>query len=636
MSSKDALDIDHSVLLSDATLSALQIDQQPFGPLEADSVLYLDETTSEQLADVKQALITGDDLLLILGASGAGKTVLLKQLGENSGLRIQCFAVKGSARFSTLNLFAGMLEAFKRPPPEKLKDILDELIPCLQTMVTRNTLSAIVLDDAHRVTETELTQLLSGMLYLNSQDETLLRVALAAPAEFEDHIPDLLPEGADLPYSSLTIDGMNPSRAADYLSYRLAQAGFEGEWPFSDRDVDNLVAQSGGLPGTLHAITATSLNQRYGPTDDLLTEDLITEPSGSLMDSRIGKLALGVLAAILIVGGLSMFIPERSGDNADRYSSEEAKPLGGEELSQTLKLVEETPVVEPKPFVVAEAQPVDEPQASEGSDPDGTADDTESSISTLADESPDALPAPADTITPSGSAASATASSPDAPVNEDPDVQSPADSIVIVADENPPEPAESDTASAGESEQNSLSPSESAATVPTDTDTPTQCGYRPDRHRHSNADCSSSRRSCFRTGRRSCGRSCCGCGPGPRGCSGVTHVDTGSGSGFIHRPDERFARSRVCREFPQTQRLCSAHPQFHLYVHQRRRHLVCVAQRFVPEYRRRQIGSRRHAFFSADQSAVDSLGWSCSGRSESPVTRLFVLQKSNILLSCNP
>jgi len=480
MSSKDALDIDHSVLLSDATLSALQIDQQPFGPLEADSVLYLDETTSEQLADVKQALITGDDLLLILGASGAGKTVLLKQLGENSGLRIQCFAVKGSARFSTLNLFAGMLEAFKRPPPEKLKDILDELIPCLQTMVTRNTLSAIVLDDAHRVTETELTQLLSGMLYLNSQDETLLRVALAAPAEFEDHIPDLLPEGADLPYSSLTIDGMNPSRAADYLSYRLAQAGFDGEWPFSDRDVDNLVAQSGGLPGTLHAITATSLNQRYGPTDDLLTEDLITEPSGSLMDSRIGKLALGVLAAILIVGGLSMFIPERSGDNADRYSSEEAKPLGGEESSQTLKLVEETPVVEPKPFVVAEAQPVDEPQASEGSDPDGTADDTESSISTLADESPDALPAPADTITPSGSAASATASSPDAPVNEDPDVQSPADSIVIVADENPPEPAESDTASAGESELNSLSPSESAATVPTDTDTPTQTAAAAD------------------------------------------------------------------------------------------------------------------------------------------------------------
>jgi len=470
MSSKDALDIDHSVLLSDATLSALQIDQQPFGPLEADSVLYLDETTSEQLADVKQALITGDDLLLILGASGAGKTVLLKQLGENSGLRIQCFAVKGSARFSTLNLFAGMLEAFKRPPPEKLKDILDELIPCLQTMVTRNTLSAIVLDDAHRVTETELTQLLSGMLYLNSQDETLLRVALAAPAEFEDHIPDLLPEGADLPYSSLTIDGMNPSRAADYLSYRLAQAEFVGEWPFSERDVENLVAQSGGLPGTLHAVTATSLNQRYGPADELLPDELITEKSGSLMDSRIGKLALGVLAAILIVGGLSMFIPERSGDNADRYSSEQATPQDVEESTQTLKLVEEAPVVEPKPFVVTQAQPPEELPTGEGSDPDGSADNTASTMPTLTEESPDASEALTDITAPAGSATSTVNNSPDAPVNEDANRQPPTDAIVNVAGEDLPESPESHTSDVGVSEPISPlpSPTDSETSVATD------------------------------------------------------------------------------------------------------------------------------------------------------------------------
>lgn len=344
MSSKDALDIDHSVQLSDATLSALQINQQPFAPLGPDSASFLDETTTEQLADVKQALITGDDLLLILGASGAGKTVLLKQLGENSGLRIQCFAVKGSPRFSTLNLFAGMLEAFKRPPPENLKDILDELIPCLQTMVSRNTLSAIVLDDAHRVTETELTQLLSGMLYLNSQDETLLRVALAAPAEFEDRIPDLLPEGADLPYSSLTIDGLNPARATDYLGYRLDSVGFSGEWPFSDRDIDNLVAQSGGLPGPLHAVTATSLNQRYGPVDHIMPDDLVSEKSESLMQSRVGKLALGVLATVLIVGGLSMFLPDKSDTGDARYSADSTASAGTTAEDNTLRLVETKPV----------------------------------------------------------------------------------------------------------------------------------------------------------------------------------------------------------------------------------------------------------------------------------------------------
>ena len=46
-----------------------------------------------------------------------------------------------------------------------------------------------------------------------------MRVALAAPSAFEDRIPDLLPEGADLPYSSLTIDGMNDARAAIILPF---------------------------------------------------------------------------------------------------------------------------------------------------------------------------------------------------------------------------------------------------------------------------------------------------------------------------------------------------------------------------------------------------------------------------------
>ena len=193
MSLYDASDMDQSLLLSDATLAALDLPQQPFGPLEPNGVSFSDETTAEQIADVKQALITGDDLLLILGDEGAGKTVMLKQLGEHSGVRIQCFAVKGSERFSTMNLFAGLLEAFKHSPPEKLQDILNELIPYLQAMITRNTLSVIVLDDAHLVKESELTQLLSAMLYINSHDETVMRIAMAAPQEFEARIPELLP-----------------------------------------------------------------------------------------------------------------------------------------------------------------------------------------------------------------------------------------------------------------------------------------------------------------------------------------------------------------------------------------------------------------------------------------------------------
>jgi len=338
MSPTETLDNDPTGLLSEASMSALQLHQQPFRAQPAKTgaspggtsppEFFSDNTTDEQLADIKQALITGDDLLLILGDKGAGKSTLLRQLGEQSGLRIQCFAVNGGERFSTLNLFAGMLEAFKRKPTDKLKDILDELIPCLQSMVARNILSVVILDDAHKVSHYELTQLLSAMLYINSQDETLMRVALAASIEFEDRIPDLLPEGADLPYSSLTIDGYTPQRAAAYLASRLQGAGFQDEFPFSERDMASLVDHSNGLPRQLNVLTADVLNEKHGRLTEVMPSELETTARSSFLQSRHGKLVLGAVATACILAGLFLFLPQQD-------SASTASPIAQQEVEAT-------------------------------------------------------------------------------------------------------------------------------------------------------------------------------------------------------------------------------------------------------------------------------------------------------------
>lgn len=344
MSLKDASDVAPSVLLSDATLAALDLPQQPFGPLDPNSNTFSDETTAEQLADVKQALITGDDLLLILGAEGSGKSVMLKQLGEHSGLRIQCFAVKGSERFSTMNLFAGLLEAFKHSPPEKLQDILDDLIPYLQTMISRNTLSIIVLDDADNVSEAELTQLLSSMLYLNSQDETVLRVAMAAKPDFEGRIPDLLPPGADLPYASLMINGLSTVRATDFIDFRVRQAGLIGEPIFAEDEVNDLVNQTEGLPGPLQAAAANALNSQYGPLKRDLGSDLVKGAGGAWLQSRFAKIAMGVIASLLIVLGILMFLPGKSNEDSTRYTVSTTQPvtLSDSDQNNDLQLVDNT------------------------------------------------------------------------------------------------------------------------------------------------------------------------------------------------------------------------------------------------------------------------------------------------------
>jgi len=329
-------------LLSDATLSDLQLRRQPFAELGPDDEAFADETTGEQLGDIKQALITGDDLLLVLGEVGAGKSTLLAQLGANSGLRLQCFEVRGSERFSTHNLFTGMLEAFKQAPPDELKDMLDALVPCLQGMVANNILSAIVLDNADSVTDGELTRLLSSMLYLNSQDETLLRVVLAAADSFEDRIPELLPEGADLPYSSLSVEAFDDDRASAYLAFRMHKAGWLGALPFPEEELADINARAGGLPRLLHQEAAGALEARSlaappapGPAFDTASEAGVhvppppvarAEPRGAF-GARWPKLALAAVAIALIGGGLWLSRPGDDPDEGPSYTVVEQRPV---------------------------------------------------------------------------------------------------------------------------------------------------------------------------------------------------------------------------------------------------------------------------------------------------------------------
>lgn len=350
MSSIDNNDTDQAALLTDFALEDLQLRHQPFTTSPAEGESFLDEIAEAQLDDIKQALISGDDLLLILGPDGSGKSVLLAQLGTNSGQRIQCFSVRGSERFSTSNLFSGMLEAFKKEPPTDLKVMLDDLIPCLQGMADHNTLGAVVLDDAHLIPESELTKLLSGMLYINSSDETLLRVTLAAPTEFEERIPELLPEGADLPYSSLAIDALDKDRSAAYLHYRLQQAGAGDNFPFTDEELVAINAEAGGRPGHLHTVAAQQLNSRDENYIAALPPELADnkKAAGGGFLSKIGgtKLIVGACALLMIFAGLFLLKPNTNNVPDNRYTVIEKKKVEADSKENEIRLLKDQQLAE--------------------------------------------------------------------------------------------------------------------------------------------------------------------------------------------------------------------------------------------------------------------------------------------------
>lgn len=304
MTGSEAL-IDNQGLLSQASMKALALEHQPFVAATAGGELFEDDATRALIADINSALYGNDDVLLILGTPGSGRSTLLRQLAANSQSRIACFSVKGTARFDTAHLFGSVLDAFKTPVPTDLKDALDALVPNLQGTFERyNRLSTIVLDDADKVPVDELTKLLSSVLYLNGQEEPLLRVLLSGSAEFEDRLPDALPEGAEIRYASLVIEPLDFERTQNYLEFRLNQAGYFEELPFTDSDTQTIIEASSGYPGTINVAAALNLNEQNGLVHESLLPPELVEKRQT---GKAIKMLLGGLACLMIVAGLFMF-----------------------------------------------------------------------------------------------------------------------------------------------------------------------------------------------------------------------------------------------------------------------------------------------------------------------------------------
>ncbi len=382
MTGSEAL-LDNQGLLSHASMEALALEHQPFAAATAGGELFEDDATRALIADINSALYGNDDVLLILGTPGSGRSTLLRQLAANSQSRIACFSVKGTARFDTAHLFGSILDAFKTPVPTDLKDALDALVPNLHGTFERyNRLSTIVLDDADQVPVDELTKLLSSVLYLNGQEEPLLRVLLSGSAEFEDRLPDALPEGAEIRYASLVIEPLDFERTENYLEFRLNQAGYFEEFPFTDSDTQSIIDASGGFPGTINVAAALNLNEQNGSVHESLLPPELVEKRRS---GKAIKMLLGGMACLMIVAGLFMFT-QSEGERSP------AAQAGNE--YRTVETVAVTPASS-QPQAAAELQLVDEADNSTTQLASGTAITTPPST--------DASTASTDTSTASGS-----------------------------------------------------------------------------------------------------------------------------------------------------------------------------------------------------------------------------------------
>ncbi len=304
-----AQDATAEATLHEDTLSELGLTEQPFQE-DKKRQRFADSTTQKSRAALEQHLRFGDSLHLLIGETGAGKTVLLSQLIKHCKGSIKPFVVKGTPEFEAEAFLAAVLyQLDKEDQAESVEEHIEKLTPLFERVTEEQYSPVLVVDDAHLAPFEEIAELVDIIQQFESSDGKTARLLLTGtPAlktsitKIEDQFEDL-----DLKYSTNILPPLDEPRVREYLTSRLHQAGHADVFPFTDKAIAKIQRDSQGLPGKINANATHYLNGVY-------RGGAAAESKGGLIAGlEWPVLAVGAVALGAIAWGLSMFM----GDNSD-------------------------------------------------------------------------------------------------------------------------------------------------------------------------------------------------------------------------------------------------------------------------------------------------------------------------------
>ncbi len=281
-------------LLADHAMQALGILQQPFDASNKDFNYYCDENIQLTLDGFLAALDNPNNIPIIVGSSGSGKTAIFSLLIEQTSESVQYFLVDGNDNFSAFNVFSGMLEAFQEPAPDDFQICLDRLVTRLRSLEEQSLRAVVLIDDAHLVSTTELYQLISAMLYMqNGAALDSFRIAFTATSGFENHNTKIVPAGSNLKFHISTPPRFDQNASNHYIEHRLYQAGYFEPQPLDRRQLDKIHHLAQGIPGAINQQSVSVLNTFLSTP--------LSKVNYTPEKSRFGgNFALGALAIVLV------------------------------------------------------------------------------------------------------------------------------------------------------------------------------------------------------------------------------------------------------------------------------------------------------------------------------------------------
>jgi septal ring-binding cell division protein DamX/type II secretory pathway predicted ATPase ExeA len=315
-------------------LAQLNLQHPPFADTSDEAFFYADPERSKYLDMLQHLLQYSDEILVLSGEAGSGKSLLLEKLAARADEQWLVCHIVCSEPTGGDSLFAQIAACLNLQAEGDAAGMLDALCNQLNELQQHH-FPVLLIDDAQNLSDDalEMTLHLAG---LDGANGKLLHLVMAGDRVLNERLGDKRYSSLPPPHR-LELDGLGEAHSAAYLMRRLQAAGHEGDSPFSVAELKQLHKESNGIPGQLNVVANKLLNSKYGKRP---------------LSMGVRRILQGGLAAMALIGTV-LGLQDRIGVLLD----------DDEEMPAVMQQVVADPVSETM------SQPVHEPSVAEPETP---------------------------------------------------------------------------------------------------------------------------------------------------------------------------------------------------------------------------------------------------------------------------
>jgi len=245
-------------------LHHFKLGEDPFRNEPAIKFLFESRQQQEALLRLDRAVRQAKGLCVLIGAVGAGKTMVVRQLLDN--LEEEVFEASMLVVLNGAADAAWMLTRFARQlgvedPPKEREALVAEIYDRLAIIREDGRHAVLIIDDAQTLAEPETLNTVCGLLKLEYEDRRLLTLVLAGTSDLADALAGN-PALAHRVDAKVQLAALDPATSAAYILHRVRIAG-GGPAVFASDALTALHELAGGIPGLMNTLADNALFEAF-------------------------------------------------------------------------------------------------------------------------------------------------------------------------------------------------------------------------------------------------------------------------------------------------------------------------------------------------------------------------------------